>query len=70
MDKGIIELNRPEDKKVDDYDYYIREMTVTGKEGERGYAGAEDCIDAAIHELEEYIKKSKERLITIKGLVI
>ena len=34
------------------------------KEERKGFAGIEDCIDASIQGLEEYIKKSKERLIT------
>ena len=33
------------------------------KEGERRLANIEDSVDASIWQLEDYIKKSKERLI-------
>ena len=33
---------------------------VTRKEGGRGLASIEDCVDASIRGLEDYIKKSKE----------
>ena len=36
-------------------------------EGESGFANIEDCVDAWIQGLKEYIKKSKERLITAES---
>ena len=37
---------------------------VSRKEGGRGLARIEDSVDTSIRWLEDYIKKSKERLIT------
>ena len=36
---------------------------VSRKEGGRGLTSIEDCVDASIQGLEDYIEKSKERLI-------
>ena len=38
----------------------IDRQYVSRKEGRRGLASINDCIDASIQELEEYIKKSNE----------
>ena len=43
---------------------YIDRLYVSRKEGRRGLTSIEDCIDGTIQELEEYTKKSKEKLIT------
>ncbi len=40
------------------------------KEGGRGFAGIEDCVDASILALKEYNKKTKERLITVVSKII
>ena len=40
------------------------------KEGGRGFAGMEDCVDASILALKEYNKKTKERLITVVSKII
>ena len=46
-----------------------KEMTSTEymsrKEGGRIFVPIRDCVHASIYEFEEYIKKSKERLITV-----
>ena len=38
---------------------------VEEKEGKRGLAIFEDCVDASMWELKDYIKKRKERLIIV-----
>ena len=70
VDKGRIQTNRPEDKKVltiheglhsrDDTDRFY----VSRKEEGRGLVSIEDCIDTSIRRFKNYIKKNKERLIT------
>ena len=47
-----------------DYGNDIDRRYVSRKEGGRGVTNIEDCIDVSTLELEEYIKKSKEKLIT------
>ena len=42
----------------------LRLLYVSKKEERRGFAGIEDCVDASIKRIEDYIKKSKERWIT------
>ena len=43
----------------------IDRLFVSRKEGGRGLTSIKDCIDASIQGLKDYIKKSKERLITV-----
>ena len=42
----------------------INRLYVSRKEGGRGLISIEDSMDASIQRVEDYIKKSKERLIT------
>ena len=44
--------------------YDIDRLYVSRKEGGRGRTSIEDSIDVSIIRLEDYLKKSKERLIT------
>ena len=39
-------------------------LYVSGKEGGRGLASIQDCVDTLIQRLEDYIKKCGGRLIT------
>ena len=41
----------------------IDRLYVPRKEGRRGLASIEDCVDTSTQELEDCIKKDKERLI-------
>ena len=43
----------------------ISSLYVSSKEGGRGPVSNEDCDDASIKRLEDYIKMGKERLITV-----
>ena len=43
---------------------HIDRLWVSRKEGGRGLTNIEDRVDASIQRLEDYIKKSKEKLIT------
>ena len=43
----------------------IDRLYVSRKEGGRGLASIKDSVDALIRELEDYIKKSKGRLIRV-----
>ena len=43
----------------------IDRLYVTRKEGGRGLASIEDCVDAIIQGHEDYSKTRKERLITV-----
>ena len=58
MDQGWTQTNELKDKKADD----VHPSDVSRKEG-RGPACIKDCVDAPIQGVEDYIKKSKERLI-------
>ena len=66
MDKRGNLKNGPKDKKVDDYAQGLtfkkwhRQMI----EGGSRHTSIEDSMDATIQGLKDYIKKSKERLIT------
>ena len=68
MNKRGTQTNGPENKEVDEYaqglmsNRWQREY-VSRKEKERGLASIEDCIDSWTQWFENYIKKSKERLI-------
>ena len=42
----------------------IERLYVSRKEGGRGLVIIEDCVNASIQRLEDYIKKSQERLST------
>ena len=42
----------------------MNRLYVSRKEEGRGLTSIEDCMDASIQGLENYIKKNKERLIT------
>ena len=42
----------------------IDRQHVSRKEEGRGLVGIEDCVDASIRGLEDYIKTSQERIIT------
>ena len=42
----------------------VDRLYVLRKEGKRALASIEDCIDASIQRLEDYIEKREERLIT------
>ena len=46
---------------------YIDRLYDSSKEGGRELTSTEDYINASIQGLEEYIKKSKERLIRLVG---
>ena len=43
----------------------IYRIYVSRKEGGKGLANIEDSVDASIRGVEDYIKKSKERLMTV-----
>ena len=43
----------------------IERVYVSRKEGGRGHASIEESVDTSIGGVEDYIKKSKERLITV-----
>ena len=47
----------------------LEKIYVSRNERGRGLADIEDCVDASIRQLEDYIEKSKERLITATGKV-
>ena len=71
MDLGITQTNGLEDKKIDDYAQGFtsegwHELYTSRKAGGRGLARIENCIDTSTQRHEDYIKKSKERLITIE----
>ena len=72
MNKGGTQTNEQKDQEIDDdaqgltherHDDTDR-LYASGKEGGRGLASDEDCVDAAIQRLEECTKKRTERLIT------
>ena len=75
MVKGGIQTNRPEGKKIDDDDDDDAQGLTcerwhrygSGKDGGRELTSIEDCMDASIQGLVDYIKTNKERLITIAG---
>ena len=46
-------------------EWLVNIYNVSRKEGGRGHAMIEDCIDISIQGLKEYIKKSKEKQITV-----
>ena len=70
MDKGRTRTNEPDDKKVNDnvqgltFKNWHRQY-VSRKEKGREFSSIEDSVDASIWWLKDYIKKSKERLITV-----
>ena len=43
----------------------IDRLCVSRKEGGKGLSSIEDCIDTPIRRFRDYIKKNKERLITV-----
>ena len=71
MDQKRTQTNRPKSKKVDNSEqgltsekwHYIDRRYVSRKEGGRGLVNIEDCVDASIQELKDYVKKIKEKLI-------
>ena len=70
MDEGGTQTNGPEDKKAMIMHKALRQrdvidrLHVSRKEGKRGLASTEDYVEASIRGIKEYIKKSKEKLIT------
>ena len=42
----------------------VEKLYVSRKEGGRGLTSIEECVDASIQRLEDYIEKRGERLIT------
>ena len=54
-----LNMNKTLQRRDDIYRLYV-----SRKEGRKGLASIEDCIDAAIQRLKDNIKKCKERLIT------
>ena len=57
--RTLIEMNKALHLRDD-----IDRLYVSRKEGERGLASTEDCVDAPIRRLEDYIKMYRGRLIT------
>ena len=66
MDKEWTQTYGPEEKKVDDKCtmLYTDRLYVSRKEGGRGFSSMKDSVDVSIQGLKDYIKKSKEGLIT------
>ena len=64
MDKGGTQTNEPKDKKIDDDRGTNTHRLYVSRKGGRGLFSIEDSVDASIRRLEDYIKMSKERLIT------
>ena len=69
MDKRGNQTNEPKNKKI--YEYVLGiifegwyRLYVSRKKGGRGLSIHEDCVDASIQGLDDYIKKNQERLIT------
>ena len=61
VDEGRISINGPEDKKTHDDAHGLtskrwHSLYVSRKEGGRGLARIEDCVDTSIQWLEDYIK--------------
>ena len=58
---GETETNRRNDKEVDDYEEGLTPERWHCRKGKvRGLISIEDCVDASIQGLEEYIKKAKK----------
>ena len=64
MDKGETQIWKMMTMYKALYLKYDKEKLYVPRKGRRGFASIEDSIDVSIKELEDYIKKSIERLIT------
>ena len=70
METGKPQTNGLDDKEIDDYTFGLiakrwHRLYVSRKEGGRGLVMVEVCVNASTQILKEYIKKIKERLITV-----
>ena len=67
-DKEGTPINGSKDSKIDLYEQPVtsdgwHKLCVSRKENGRGFASIEDCKDASIHRVGDYIKNNNERLI-------